>query len=248
MPDSFYFVNFAESGAPPCPINVFTMHDPITAGYFVQYALSNQFTSPSDSSFDALSFALGFGSHMIGDLVGFHAGGGYLGTNVLSWITEFPFMTSIDALVLNLNETLPNFPWASSDAISFLLAAGKYYRSINPNFPTFNQTDLELCVLPWEGVQNELVQQATLQVNTSYFQKSLVLFDLFNATTFEETSTHFQMNYDCAVQAILYWQNQIVVLMNSPQDSYSNTATFVAHLFANGICAPNNNDKPLSKQ
>eukprot|EP01102_Stenamoeba_stenopodia_P009832 TRINITY_DN2914_c0_g1_i1.p1 TRINITY_DN2914_c0_g1~~TRINITY_DN2914_c0_g1_i1.p1 ORF type:complete len:288 (-),score=54.04 TRINITY_DN2914_c0_g1_i1:154-1017(-) len=237
MPDSFYFVNFAEGVLPPCTINIDAMHSPITAGYFVQYALAGKFKSSFNSSFDPLSFALGFGSHMIADFVGFHPDGGYLGTTVPSWITEFPFMTTIDALVLSYGP-LPNFDWTSPDALAFVLEAGQYYRSLNSEFPTYNLTELEICVLPWQDVQNQLGQQATLQFNTAYYQSALVLFDLFNATSFEETSNHFTMNDNCAMQAIQYWQNQIVVSNNTPEDSFSNTVSYVASLFANGDCAP----------
>ena len=43
MPDSFYFVNYADPLLFPCTINIDAMHSPITAGYFVQYALSGKF-------------------------------------------------------------------------------------------------------------------------------------------------------------------------------------------------------------
>lgn len=48
-------------------------------------------------SFDPLSFALGFGSHMVADIVGFHSNGGYLGSTVPSYVTEFQFMSAIDS-------------------------------------------------------------------------------------------------------------------------------------------------------
>jgi len=174
---------------------------------------------------------------MIADFVGFHPDGGYLGTAVASWISEFPFMTSIDALVLS-NGPLPTFDWVTPEALEFVYEAGQYYHSINSDFASYNLTQLEICTLPWQNVQNELTQQATLQLSTGYYQSSLVLFDLFNATTFQETSNHFAMNNECALQAIQYWQNQIVVSNNTPEDSLSNTVGFVTGLFANGTCAP----------
>lgn len=75
---------------------------------------------------------------MVGDLVGFHNNGGYLGPTVQSWVTFFPFMSVVDAFLYARNSFTQSqlaLPWATTDAAAFIVGAGDYYRSLNPNFP-----------------------------------------------------------------------------------------------------------------
>ena len=74
---SFYFVEFGEF--PNCSISDTYLHDLVTAGYFARYARTLS-TSPSPfGKLDAVSFAAGYASHMIADMIGFHTSGGILG-------------------------------------------------------------------------------------------------------------------------------------------------------------------------
>jgi hypothetical protein len=97
------------------------------------------------STFDPLSFALGFGGHMIADYVGFHAQGGILGSTVPNYLTSFPIMTSLDAMALEVAQNSSaspsspllngSSPWASQDAAMFLVQAAEWYRSTHdPSF------------------------------------------------------------------------------------------------------------------
>ena len=96
---------------------------------------------------------------MVGDLVGFHNNGGYLGSTVQSWVTFFPFMSVVDAFLYARNSFTPSqlaLPWATTDAAAFIVAAGNYYRSLNPNFPSYNVSDVLSCILAWQQTQQEL--------------------------------------------------------------------------------------------
>ena len=109
---------------------------------------------------------------MIADFVGFHPDGGFLGTSAPSWITEFPFMTTIDALVLSYGP-LPAFDWVTPEALAFVLEAGQYYHSLNSEFPSYNLTELEICVLPWQTVQNQLTQAGDSAIEHGLLWKRL---------------------------------------------------------------------------
>eukprot|EP01116_Phalansterium_solitarium_P000624 TRINITY_DN10451_c0_g1_i1.p2 TRINITY_DN10451_c0_g1~~TRINITY_DN10451_c0_g1_i1.p2 ORF type:complete len:286 (-),score=92.51 TRINITY_DN10451_c0_g1_i1:2118-2975(-) len=229
MPDSFYFSNFGEF--PTCTIPILSMHNPVTAGYFVKFALTQNPTS----TFNPLSFALGYGSHMIADLVGFFPTGGYLGPTVQSYVTAFPFMTAADALASTL-DTLSDSAWATADSSNFVTAAGAFYRSTNPSFPTYSVGDVDNCTMPWQVTQFELTRLSALEVKTTFYQSALVLFDQFNATTFAETLASFMRSDDCIVKSVQYWTTSVLDANTTPEAAFAQTRTFVINLFASGSC------------
>eukprot|EP01112_Ceratiomyxa_fruticulosa_P001024 TRINITY_DN109_c0_g2_i1.p1 TRINITY_DN109_c0_g2~~TRINITY_DN109_c0_g2_i1.p1 ORF type:complete len:281 (+),score=49.13 TRINITY_DN109_c0_g2_i1:75-845(+) len=239
QPDSYYFVNFSEN--PPCNINIDLMHNVITAGYFVQYALSIGAKQRFEgSSFDPLSFALGYGSHMVADYVGFHSTGAYLGSTVPSYITEFPFMSAIDAQAIYMtgDRLLTEYPWTSDVAAEFVQSASQYYNGVsNGTYPVLNLTEIENCILPWNDTAFTLSAMSTLQVTTGYFKEALIFFDMFGATTYEEAALHWGLANNCAVLAIQTWAENIVVGGLTPQNAAQQTFNFVDQLFENGKCS-----------
>jgi len=234
FPDGTYFANWSEF--PNCILPVDDFHNGITAGYFYQFAVSAAGQRFKSTTFDPLSMALGYGSHMIADIVGFFPGKGYLGT-VPSYVTFFPFMTAIDALVSTLDTFPPGEEWGSMEASAFLSAATQYYNSIEPTFPQFNTTAVANCALPWAETDNQLVSLANLQASTGYFKSALVFYDLFNATTFDEASAHFMLSNNCAWNAIQYWTNQLTTGA-SPEQAYKNTVAEITGYYSNGSCYP----------
>lgn len=127
MADAFYFPMWSQK-PPNCSIPVFAMHSPVTAGYFVkfaqspkgqEYVLQRFLADPppptthwwcrfKSSTFDPVSFALGFGSHMVADIVGFNPHGGYLGTPESNFVTVFQFMSAVDGYFLALSDVGPS--------------------------------------------------------------------------------------------------------------------------------------------
>jgi len=115
-------------------------------------------------SFDPLSFAMGFGSHMVSDAVGFHKNGGYLGSSVQSYVTTFSFMNSIDSLVMADYLQDSAEPWITSDANNFVANAGAYYRSINNQYPQFTSQQVAQCTEPWAETISSLLGINKVQV------------------------------------------------------------------------------------
>lgn len=235
FPDGTYFANWSEF--PNCELPVDDFHNGVTAGYFYQFAVSPAGQKFKTATFDPVSLALGYGSHMIADIVGFYVGKGYLGT-VPSYVTFFPFMTAIDALVSTLTTFPANEPWGSLETSAFIAAATSYYNSVNPSFPVFNTTQVANCAMPWASTDDELVQLANLQVSTGYYQAALVFYDQFNATTFEEATNHFKLSNGCAVDAIQFWASQLQQTGATPQSAYSNTIAHITSNFNAGNCYP----------
>jgi len=245
MPDSFYFSNFAQY--PNCSIDISFMHNPTTAGYFVKFALNtsntySSYSSSSDSLLDPLSLALGFGSHMISDYVGFHSSASYLGIPVTSYLLTFPFMSAIDALAITLSETplITPSPWESLQAAQFISDASAYYHGISSSFPAFTVQQVYSCIGPWNATATSLAALAELQIKPSqYYQSAVVHFDQFGATSFSEAQKHFLLSNDCAVKAVKYWANLIIQTSVSPQSAVTSTFSYVDSLFAAGSCSPN---------
>jgi len=247
MPDSFYFANFTPT--PTCSVPLQAMHNPITAGYFVQYAQqeSRRLNHRSEGDVDPLSLALGFGSHMIADLVGFHQNGGYLGSTVQGWVTFFPFMSAVDAFLYatdSFSQSELDLPWASDAAADFVSAASEYYRThFKSDFPVVTREAVLDCIMPWQETQDQLVniaQKIQGPTNPQYYRSALVFWDQFNATSFGQASSHFQLSDSCIISAVTFWTDQI--LNNNPQLTpeavFSRTVDFVNRLFAQGKCTP----------
>jgi hypothetical protein len=236
MPDSFYFANWAQF--PNCQVPINDYHNPITAGYFVKFALSDaakRLQMKTQLALDPLSLSLGYGSHMIADRVGFYSPkGGYLGPTVPSYVTAFPFMTAVDALISTLS-TFPDSPWASEDAAVFIAEATKYYNSKNSKFPLYNSTQIGNCILPWGRTATTVVELAKIQAKTQYYQQALVFFDQFNATTFDEALSHWKIANECCVDAIRFWRNQILGA-TTPEDAWKFTNTHITTKFEKGQC------------
>jgi len=234
FPDGTYFANFSQF--PNCQLQVAKFHNGITAGYFYQFAISAAGQSFKSATFDPKSFALGYGSHMISDQVGFYPVKGYLGT-VPNYVTFFPFMTAIDALVSTLGTFPPGEEWGSLESSGFLAAATKYYNNINPSFEPFNTSFVADCALPWAQTDAQLVELANLQASTGYYQPALVFYDKFNATSFEQAVDHFKLANGCAVQAVQFWGNQMQNNID-PTLAYSNTLSEIAGYFNANHCYP----------
>eukprot|EP01122_Echinamoeba_exundans_P014061 TRINITY_DN6293_c0_g1_i1.p1 TRINITY_DN6293_c0_g1~~TRINITY_DN6293_c0_g1_i1.p1 ORF type:complete len:288 (-),score=53.59 TRINITY_DN6293_c0_g1_i1:110-973(-) len=235
MPDSFYFVNWSEY--PNCSIPVDDMHNPITAGYIVQFALTNEGQQFRSATFDPLSFALGYGSHMASDVVGFHANGGYLGSSVPSYVTEFQFMSAIDSYFLT-KFSFSGAQWATDEASNFMAAASVYINKQNPSFAVFNVDQVNACVMPWKGTIESLVKMSTMQAQSGYYKNALVFFDQFNATTWEQAESHLNLSLGCAVPTIQFWASQLLDSKATPQQATQNTIAYVNNLFKVGKCTP----------
>jgi len=236
VPDGIYFSNFAQY--PSCNIPVADFHYGVTAGHIVKFALSEAGGKFKTATFDPLAFGLGYGSHMIADLVGFYAGG-YLGSTVQSYVTFFPFMTAIDSFVSFRDVFPPNTPWTSQETITFFSAATQYLNNVTKGkILVYNITEVENCLLPWAETDDGLIELALLQASSGYVQKALVQFDRYNATSYEEAATNFENSYKCVISAIQFWGQAIIQNEVTPDSVYSQTVSFIASQYQQGKCVP----------
>eukprot|EP01098_Paradermamoeba_levis_P016726 TRINITY_DN9230_c0_g1_i1.p2 TRINITY_DN9230_c0_g1~~TRINITY_DN9230_c0_g1_i1.p2 ORF type:complete len:155 (-),score=58.85 TRINITY_DN9230_c0_g1_i1:31-495(-) len=137
------------------------------------------------------------------------------------------------------NATIPSSSFATQEAASFVAAATEYYHQQNPNFKSYNQTEVWNCIAPWSITANKMVQLAQLQAKNQNPEQSLVFFDQYNATTIEEAKQHLLNARGCAMEAIGIWGRSILLGL-SPEDAYSSTLKQIDERFAKGDCGPPN--------
>jgi len=239
VPDGVYFSSWSENTV--CDLPVGDFHNGITAGYFVKYASTSDGQRFKSNTFDPMTFSLGYGSHMIADKVGFYTQGkgGYLGPTVQSYVTFFPFMTNIDALVTTRDSFPPNTNWTSNEAIEYLSAATQYYHTVsNGQFGFYNVTAVANCLNPWAITAEDLHQMAQLQVSTGYYKTALQVYDRYQASTFEEAERNFESALECVVVSIRHWAALASVGDTTPEDAYTQTLAFIKSLFDAGKCIP----------
>jgi hypothetical protein len=220
------------------PVNDF--HNGVTAGYFVKFAQSAEGQKYKTATFDPVSYSLGYGSHMMADKVGFYTQGkgGFLGPTVPNYVTFFPFMTAIDALVITRDSFPASVNWTSDEAIQYLSAATKYYNSVsNGKFAFYNTSDVTDCLIPWADTDEQLLQLAELQMSTGYYKAALLTYDKYGATTFEQVVQHFELSLGCVVSAIQYWATAALGA-TTPEDAYTQTLTHITNMYNAGKCAP----------
>jgi hypothetical protein len=245
MPDSFYFTTFSEFNN--CTIDDMYLHNPVTAGYFVLYART--LPRGNSTTFDPLSFALGFGGHMIADYVGFHSQGGILGSTVPNYITSFPIMTSLDAMALevaqnsSLSSTSPplngSSPWATQEAAVFLVQAANWYRSTyDPSFIQFSVSDVLSCIQPWQATQQSLTQLAQFQLQTGYSRLAMQRSDPFQPANFSQASLDYGLSLRCVLWAIQFWNNAMAAVGAVPATAFNLTAAYVDSAWQKGLCTP----------
>jgi len=234
-PDSFYFPNFAQF--PTCTVPIDQYHNLVTAGYFFQYARTNQL------GLYGMSLAAGYGTHMIADYVGFHKDGGILGSTVPSWVSEFPYMTALDGLVLRLYPNLNvSSPWETDATVQFLVDATNYYHTIDPTIPVWTEEEIGQCLLPWGTTIDTMTILAQLQADSTYLEQALLYFDSQYSTTYQEVVDHFNANTECIVEAISQWYTALLDSNASPEAAQQLVFTYVDNAYTNGRCV-----KPTSK-
>jgi hypothetical protein len=119
-----------------------------------------------------------------------------------------------------------------------MAAASMYINKQNPSFPVFSADQVNACVLPWKGTIQTLVKIATVQAQTEYYKSALVMFDQFNATSWDQAQSHLQLSLGCAVPAIQFWASQLLDSKATPQQATQNTLAYVNNLFQTGKCTP----------
>jgi len=233
-PDAFAFSasSFQYNSVCPPEETGIQLHNLVFAGFMIQHA--------SDEAVKRT--LLGFGAHMVADLVGFNALGGYLSTGLdtkdgeINWLTMQPKMQSIDAYLMHslqlAVDDLPQVP-ISSPSASFIALSTAEFQKDNPQFPVFDALTISQCTTSWAFMINRLYNYYENALTN--YQQQMVYFDEKDAPAFPETEIFFLKNAFCAGSAIDYWWNEIQQGI-SPDKALADTNLFITANYQSGHC------------
>jgi hypothetical protein len=259
-PDAFYFgaSPFLAGAAPACTPDLARLHDPLFAGFQLQLALKEAAAAAREAalygdSFDAVSFAAGFGSHCLSDMVGFDFPRGYFNAKpaalvgaAVDWLYTWPLMVAVDAAVVTnfstcrpgdgpLPTMLPSGGISAAGA-AFMARATAAYRVQNPAFPAVNASTLAACSAGWaQHVQS--VTAVALSTPAAAARAVAVVYDPYGSTTEQEALAALAMQADCSAAAVSVWQSAIVA-GQSPTQAAEAAYAETAQLYKSGQCAP----------
>jgi len=231
FPDALYFgANYFTGSS--CPLAAADLHDPLFAGLLVRSALkSNNGT--------LVSFAAGFAAHVAADLLGFGEGFqqqfvGYLGnaSGVIDWITEWSFMTAVDARVLqSLGGRTPRLP--SRPVPTSILG---FFSEVSLEYGTWISVgNLSVCAGNWATAINQFNKLSSLQTPEST-ERQLLFFDRWNASSGPQALQNLERALQCASAAARYYLLSLIEQGDSPEVAYTMLAKYVTQLIKEKGC------------
>jgi len=240
LPDALGFGN--EQAVTKCRTDAGLLHDPIFSGYLYNAAKSLQ----ADLDFDAIHLALGFAGHIIGDTVGFGAGG-YLGDNVdVNYVAIWPFMSAIDTFIFQQQDSMGPYSnrcsssapiWQLSPSSAMFVAnVTSIYHGVNSNFPVFSQQDILDCTDHWTPT---LITINGLAAITPIDQSvdRLLYYDRYGALNEFDVATHVAMSRNCSVNAIIQWK-ELMDAGQTPEAARQKNSATISQWKLQGICFP----------
>jgi hypothetical protein len=214
------------------------LHDLAFAGFLVQTIKQTNVSALLDT-------LIGYGSHMVADLVGFHPSSGYLSSGYttkygpLNWAIMQPRMQSIDCYLFNKLQLkvdlLPNNT-LNSDAVQFIADGTSSYAQSNPGFPSYNQSVITDCTGSWISIVKRLYSYYKGANPPASYEASMIYFDESNSKSFEETVLYFEKNAICAANAISFWWKEIQTAGVSYVEAATQTAKFIDDSYNSGLC------------
>lgn len=249
MPDAFFFGNFVADEAASCN-GLQELHNPNFATFMALQAraLGND---------ELMDFANGYGSHIVADVAGFFPGG-FLGNGFfpvassVNWVSVWPYMTAVDAFVLqsklNLSSSPPqNIPTVSNVTAAFVANMSAVYQTYEPAMPSATQLQVLTCATQWRAVVDVETKKAAALPPVSY-EFEIIYNNPLNATTFTQAAQDFSMATSCAVGGISLWR-QLVQQSNATVNGVvAAVGNYFVSQFAAGKCAPLGMKKGYSKK
>jgi hypothetical protein len=241
-PDAFFFGGSPFIIASACPANVSAIHDPVFAGYLVNWA-----PQYSTTSFNASAFALGFGTHVVADAVGFGFPRGYfmadpavLVNQMIDWLYTWPLMVAIDSAVVTSNFTcgkasLPSHGFSTA-AATFIAESSVRYAAMKAGFPVVDATTVQTCGSIWQTHVSSVAAR-NFGTPASASLETLVVYDPYGSQNSAEAQAALIMQETCAVHAISVWQ-QALASGAAPGDAVAATGAALAQLYDKGVCSP----------
>eukprot|EP00656_Telonema_subtile_P000126 TRINITY_DN10058_c0_g1_i1.p1 TRINITY_DN10058_c0_g1~~TRINITY_DN10058_c0_g1_i1.p1 ORF type:complete len:310 (-),score=35.85 TRINITY_DN10058_c0_g1_i1:196-1005(-) len=238
MPDAFFFGSFATGSS--CT-QFRPLHDVVFAGVQLQLALK----TPVSSDFNATEFALGYGSHIVGDVAGF-APGGYLGNGHLpqsstltqDWLSIWPFMSAVDSYVAHNRSMSPrDLPALSAPGGAFMEAAVAAYQKVVPGAASLAAAQAVKCSQEWADAISPIVNMST-EMPMSASGWAMMHNDQYGAGSDSEAQGHFELAHGCAVKAIQLWGQSIVQNHLNATEAEAAVLALYGKMFAAGECSP----------
>eukprot|EP01088_Endostelium_zonatum_P000492 TRINITY_DN10740_c0_g1_i1.p1 TRINITY_DN10740_c0_g1~~TRINITY_DN10740_c0_g1_i1.p1 ORF type:complete len:304 (+),score=52.78 TRINITY_DN10740_c0_g1_i1:46-957(+) len=243
LPDGMWDGTFASGTK--CPPNANILHDPVYSGYLIKWALDAKYKG--NPKF--ISFAFGYASHTISDIVGFAPQGGYLGNYMgkVYWTTKFIQMLALDSLLF---QGRTSFPFRSEcvaqnivlpknaidqDLLEFMAVALKDYHSANSNIPLFNATQIGYCSSSWAPEVDKMNQYAQNQTQAAT-DSNLLFWDVLGLKTIEETQQTLNASFSCIVVVLRFYAQHALARPSQPLQNWQDTLATINSLFNNGYC------------
>jgi len=259
-PDAFAFTTSAFqylAVCPPMEVAV-QLHNLEFAGYMVQQVkkhindranglLVDEEVGAAEADDNLLDFTHGFGSHMIGDYVGFFDKGGYLSSGYktkfgnINWLTMQPRMQSIDAFILDSlgltkNQSYLPQKYFSTNTAEFVSTATAGFSPSHPGFPSFNSSVISDCTASWIDMVKRLYNYYVHANPKETYIANMIYFDQQNAGSFDETKAYFMKNALCSSTAISSW-GQDIGSGTSPAKAVDNVEKLVQQFYGQGMCS-----------
>jgi len=232
-PDAFFFspqftFNSKCKNTPP-------LHDLIFAGYLVQYSIIH----PSPD-FNSSTFAIGFGTHIAGDMSAFYNDQSYLRSKWPNWLNVWNLMRTVDTYVFQKEcPCMKKMPTnISASAAQFISDATAFYKIVNPDFPLVTADEIIECVYEWSTFVNENLRIAQLTSRATN-ENELVVNDPYRATNFNQAFTNLQMAKNCSIEAIQYWIKLATASCASPKEALKDLLAYINYMITDeGMCQP----------
>lgn len=237
MPDAFFFGDFVDSGA--C-VGLAELHDAAFATFMTIEAIKT-------GSQELIDFSLGYGAHIVGDFAGFFPGG-FLGngffpnSSFVNWVSLWPYMTSVDSLVLQTKfagAAIPtSVPIVSNHVARFFSNVSNYFHAnIEASIPNATVEQVLACGAQWKSVVSiETVKAAKLPAAS--WQYEVLYNNPFNATSFIRAANDFQMAAGCAVGGISLWASAVQMANATVMGVIGSVEGYFESQFLSGKCSP----------
>lgn len=248
LPDAAAFGKFNESADDSylCG-NLSYLHSPAFGAFMLSQA-------PSVSSFNAVSFAVGFLGHTLGDVVGFWGArnaastkGVLCANNVgpcsgsIRYISLWHYMTAIDAHLAyqhKVNATaLPQVASLPPQSLAWLAAMSlAYSQSVDPTFAPTTAAAVQACVDFWQ-VDQQTSYRLSMLKTSSVGQRQALSEEIafFNGLTAAQFQSVLDKQVSCGSHVISAAINDVNAGV-SPLQVFKNAVALTAQMYNAGAC------------
>eukprot|EP01105_Mastigella_eilhardi_P024994 TRINITY_DN6646_c0_g2_i1.p1 TRINITY_DN6646_c0_g2~~TRINITY_DN6646_c0_g2_i1.p1 ORF type:complete len:284 (+),score=80.29 TRINITY_DN6646_c0_g2_i1:47-853(+) len=210
----------------------FGFHNLEYAGY--QLLFAQKYNGTVGSLFDAVTFSLGYGTHLCNDLIGFHRGG---------WLRVGPTFSTVfmSTDTYNLLQTpqlkTRYFSDALDDIANFVAAASQNYAESHSDFSGVPADLVKQALQAYDSYSSAF--QKAVAANEKGYQQSLVSTDPYKPADWDTCQAQLEMQLGCMVDTAEFWLDNAQKSFD-PRDLELQTNDFADKLYEDGKCSPLN--------